>query len=208
MARPEPAGTLRIVAGRHRGRRIAALPGAAVRPTGERARAAVFDILLHGAPAAHLALEGAAVLDAFAGTGALGLEALSRGAAHATFLDRDQRALALLRANVALLDERARATVLAGDATRPPPAAGRTPMPPSGGGPGTPVDLAFLDPPYQSGLAPAALAALAAAGWFKPDAILVVECAVREAFAPPAGFEVLDERRYGAARVRFLRHLG
>lgn len=183
---------MRIVGGRHRGRPLAAPPGAGVRPTSDRAREALFDILGHGRYQAPF--RDAAVLDAFAGTGALGLEALSRGAAEAFFIEEDRAALAALRRNIAALGETARATVLAGDATRPPPARRA-------------VAIAFLDPPYRSGLAAPALEALAAAGWLAPEGLATVEVAAKEPFAAPAGFEILDERRYGAARVIILRRL-
>jgi 16S rRNA (guanine966-N2)-methyltransferase len=184
---------MRIVAGRHRGRRLLAPTGATVRPTSDRAREALFNILSHGRLAVRgIPFAGEAVLDAFAGTGALGLEALSRGAAEALFLEQDPDALATLRRNVAALGEDARARVIPGDATRPPRA-------PSA------CALAFLDPPYRSGAAATALAALDATGWFKPEALAVVELAVREELAPPAGFILLDERVYGAARLVFLR---
>ena len=184
---------MRIVGGRHRGRRLLAPPGDAVRPTSDRAREALFNILSHG----HLAAEGipfagAAVLDAFAGTGALGLEALSRGAGEAAFIEQDREALATLRRNIVMLGEGDRARIVPGDATRPPRA-------PSA------YALAFLDPPYRSGLAAAALTALDAAGWFTPDALAVVELAAREHLAPPTGFNLVDERVYGAARLLFLR---
>ena len=185
---------MRIVAGRHRGRRLLAPLGETVRPTSDRAREALFNILSHG----NLAAEGipfaeAAVLDAFAGTGALGLEALSRGAAEAVFIERDRDALVILRNNIEALGERARARVMPGDATRPPRAI-------------TGCSVAFLDPPYRSGLATPALTALVAAGWFAPHALAVIELAAREHFTPPAGFTLLDERVYGAARLVFLRH--
>ncbi|HUZ72790.1 MAG TPA: 16S rRNA (guanine(966)-N(2))-methyltransferase RsmD [Stellaceae bacterium] len=184
---------MRIIAGIHRGRRLEAPAGLAVRPTGERAREALFDILAHGRFGAAPAFEDARVLDAFAGTGALGLEALSRGARFATFLERDRAARAALARNIAALGESARAAVLTADALHPPRATG-------------PCDLVFLDPPYGEDLAAPALAALAAAGWVAADAIAVVELPAREAFAPPAGFIVADERRYGAARIVFLRY--
>jgi 16S rRNA (guanine966-N2)-methyltransferase len=184
---------MRIVGGRHRGRRLTAPSGEAVRPTSDRAREALFDILSHGDfAAAGIPFADAAVLDAFAGTGAFGLEALSRGAAEAFFIESDRAALTALRRNIAALGEEERAHVVAGDATRPPRAPAQ-------------CALAFLDPPYRSGLSAAALAALAAAGWLMPEALAVVEIAAREAFAPPAGFARLDERRYGAARLVFLR---
>jgi 16S rRNA (guanine966-N2)-methyltransferase len=184
---------MRIVAGRHRGRRLLAPPGEKVRPTSDRAREALFNILLHGQLAAEgIPFTGAAVLDAFAGTGALGLEALSRGAAEATFIERDREALATLRRNIAALGEDGRARIVSGDVTRPPRA-------PSA------YALVFLDPPYRSGLAAAALTALDATGWLASDALAVVELAAREHLAPPSGFSLLDERVYGAARLLFLR---
>ena len=184
---------MRIVAGRHRGRRLLAPSGEIVRPTSDRVREALFNILSHGQLAAEgIPFAGAAVLDAFAGTGALGLEALSRGAAEATFIEQDPEALAALRQNIAALSEDAHSRIVPGDATRPPRA-------PSA------YALAFLDPPYRSDLAAAALTALGAAGWFTPNALVVVELAAREHLAPPAGFSVLDERVYGAARLLFLR---
>ena len=184
---------MRIVAGRHRGRRLLAPPGETVRPTSDRAREALFNILSHGQLAAEgIPFAGAAVLDAFAGTGALGLEALSRGAAEAAFIERDPEALATLRQNIAALGEDSHSRVVPGDATRPP----RAPLA---------CALVFLDPPYRSGLATAALGALEAAGWLMPQALAVIELAAREELTPPARFFLLDERRYGAARLLFLR---
>jgi 16S rRNA (guanine966-N2)-methyltransferase len=184
---------MRIVGGRHRGRRLFAPPGDTVRPTSDRAREALFNILTHGRFAAEgIPFAGAAVLDAFAGTGALGLEALSRGAAEAVFFEQDPEALAVLRKNVASLGESPRAQIMAYDATRPPRA-------------GTGCAVAFLDPPYRSGLAAPALEAIAAAGWLMPDALAIIEIAAREALPPPLGFTLLDQRVYGAARLLFLR---
>jgi 16S rRNA (guanine966-N2)-methyltransferase len=135
----------------------------------------------------------ARVLDAFAGSGALGLEALSRGAAHATFLDSDATAIKLIGENLRKLGETAAAKVIRADATRPPPSREG-------------CDLAFLDPPYRSGLAAAALGALAEAGWLKPGAVATVELANSEDLITPPRFEVIDERRYGAAKIVILRH--
>jgi 16S rRNA (guanine966-N2)-methyltransferase len=184
---------MRIVAGKHRGRRLLAPPGPEVRPTSDRAREALFNILGHGrfAAASGPAWQDAVVLDAFAGTGALGLEALSRGAGEAYFLENNRAALDMLRRNIDALGETARAHLRSADATTPPPA-------------GKPAGLAFLDPPYWSGLAAPALTALAKAGWLEPGALAVVEVAAKEDFDPPSGFELLDERRYGAARLLFL----
>jgi 16S rRNA (guanine966-N2)-methyltransferase len=193
--RPNPRG-LRIVGGVHRGRRLVAPPGEAVRPTSDRAREALFNILSHG----HFAVSGLPfadrpVLDAFAGTGALGLEALSRGASAAAFIENGREALSALRHNIAALDEEDRAHIVTGDATRPPRAA-------------LVCSIAFLDPPYRSGLAGPALDALAGAGWLAPDALAVVELAAREELLAPPAFAVMDERVYGAARLVFLRYNG
>ena len=188
----KPRG-LRIVGGVHRGRRLAAPAGAAVRPTSDRAREAVFNILSHGdVAAAGLPFAGRPVLDAFAGTGAFGLEALSRGASRAAFIEQGRDALAALRRNIAALGEQDRADIVVADATRPP----RAPFASA---------IAFLDPPYGSGLAAPALAALAAGGWLLPDALAIVEIAASESLQPPAGFAIVDERVYGAARLVFLR---
>jgi len=186
---------MRIIAGRHKGRRLVAPPGDAVRPTSDRAREALFDILAHGRLAEGPAFEAAHVLDVFAGTGAFGLEALSRGARHATFIEKDRTALAALRGNIAALGETERTTLLASDARRLPRAA-------------APASLAFLDPPYGEDLAAPALAALAAAGWLATDSLVLIELAAREALALPPGFTLLEERRYGAARFVFLRRDG
>jgi 16S rRNA (guanine966-N2)-methyltransferase len=183
---------MRIVAGRHRGRRLAAPPGDTVRPTSERAREALFNILAHGRLAPAPVFEDARVLDVFAGTGAFGLEALSRGARFATFIEKDREARDVLAANIKALGETSRTRLLAVDATAPPRADG-------------PYALVFLDPPYRSGLATPALEALSRAGWLAPDALIVVELAARSDFEPPEGFVSLEERRYGAGRLVFLR---
>jgi 16S rRNA (guanine966-N2)-methyltransferase len=185
---------LRIVGGRHRGRIIAAPEGQSTRPTASRAREALFNIQAQAnwRPDGTSPLVDARVLDAFAGTGALGLEALSRGATYVTFLDNDSAAVRLIGENIATLRETAAAKVVRADAIRPPP--GREPC-----------DLVFLDPPYRSGQAAPALAALSAAGWVAPGAIVTVELAYNEDMVPPAGFEAIDERRYGAAKIVILR---
>ena len=199
---------MRIVGGALRGRKLKAPPGAAVRPTSDRAREALFNLLAHGAALRGLSLNGAVVLDAFAGTGALGLEALSRGAVRAIFLESDRAALAALAANVRALGQEDRALVVARDATRPGPPS-NVPAKAGIGGPApAEASIAFLDPPYGSGLAAPALAALAQAGWLADGALAVVEHGAREALQPPAGFERLDERRYGAAMLSFLRWRG
>jgi 16S rRNA (guanine966-N2)-methyltransferase len=179
---------IRVIAGRWRGRRLAVPPGLATRPTSDRARQALFDMLWHAPWAGRDAVDGARVLDAFAGSGALGIEALSRGAAEAVFIEHDAAALRVLRANVAALDG---ARVIAADATLPP-------APPFA------ATLAFLDPPYGQGLAARALAALAARGWFAEGAILCVETGRDEALDVPA-LAPLDDRAHGKARLRVFR---
>jgi 16S rRNA (guanine966-N2)-methyltransferase len=179
---------MRIVAGRHKGRRLAAPPGRDTRPTADRARQALFDVLAHSDL---VELDGALVVDAFAGSGALGLEALSRGAARAWLIDDHPQAVATIRTNVAALGEEGCATILRADATRPPPAPAA-------------CTLALLDPPYGKDLAPAALAALAARGWLAEGALAAVELGAADEFIPPAGFTLVDERRWGAARVAFV----
>ena len=187
---------IRIVGGTHRGRHLAVPAGEAVRPTSDRAREALFNILSHGSFAANGSpFAGQNVLDAFAGTGAFGLEALSRGARNAAFIENNREALVALRRNVVALEEDDWAQVVTGDATRPP----RAPFA---------CAVAFLDPPYNSGAADAALPALAGAGWFASDALVIVEVAARETFEVPAGFTRIDERVYGAARLVFLRYEG
>jgi 16S rRNA (guanine966-N2)-methyltransferase len=178
---------VRIVAGRHKGRTLAVPPGRDTRPTADRARETLFNVLTHGHG---LDLDGAAVVDAFAGSGALGVEALSRGAARAYFLENHRAAQEAIRANLRSTGE-TDSRLFALDATRPPPAP-------------EPCALALLDPPYRSGLAAPALEALARQGWLAAGALCVVEVAADEAFAPPHGFAVLEERRSGAARFVIL----
>ena len=187
---------MRIIAGRHRGRRLLAPAGDATRPTADRVRQALFDMLWHAPWGGRERIEEAQVLDAFAGTGALGLEALSRGAARASFLENDRAALAALRANIAACREEARCNVLPVDATRPPraPAA---------------CGLVFLDPPYRASgmdnVMEAALAALAAAGWIAADALVCAEYPGGRPVAPPPRFALLAERAHGAAHLLVLR---
>lgn len=183
---------MRIIAGKHRHRGLLAPEGRAVRPTSDRAREAVFDILAHGRFSEQDACLDAMVLDAFAGTGAFGLEALSRGARHASFIEQDRAARAALQQNIAALGETPHAAIVNGDATRPPRATGA-------------CSLIFLDPPYGEDLAASALAALQQSGWIAKGALVVVEIAAKEDLELPANFEALDERRYGAAKFVFLR---
>lgn len=187
---------MRIVAGRLRGRRLEAPAGQGVRPTGDRTREAVFNILAH-APWAEDAppLAGPLVLDAFCGTGALAFEALSRGVAKAVLMDVSSASLAAARRNAQALGEGERCTFLRADASDPPAARAA-------------ASLAFLDPPYGRGLVGAALPALAARGWLAPGATVVAELAAADPSPSDDGFQVLDEREYGDTRVAFLRYEG
>ena len=189
---------MRIVGGRHRGRPLRLPPGLAIRPTADRTREALFNVLAHAdfAGDGTSVLIGARVLDAFAGSGALGLEALSRGAAHLVAIDQDRGAIAAIAANAETLGERAKVTLLRADATRPP----TPPADPAI----APCNLVLLDPPYGAGLAEPALRALAAAGWIAPGALIVVESGPRDEPTPPPGFVLRDRRRYGKARLTLL----
>jgi len=184
---------MRITAGRLRGKAIAVPEGRAIRPTADRARESLFNILAHGRVAmAHgVVLDGARVLDAFAGTGALGLEALSRGAAHVTFIDNARIAERILERNIAHCGVEESSTLLRADAANPPPAV-------------QPADIAFLDPPYGAGLLGPALTALESLGWFHEKSLIVVEMGVDETFERPGFLDEVDARRYGAARIVFL----
>lgn len=180
---------MRIIAGAWRGRALAAPPGATTRPTADRVRQALFDMLLHAPWGGLDAVDGVRVLDAFAGTGALGLEALSRGAAHASFIERDAVALQALRGNIRALRAEDRTRVITGDALRPPRA-------------DAPCGLVFLDPPYDAGLPAPAITALRAAGWIADGALVVIELGRQEAFE---GMELLADRSHGAARLIVVR---
>jgi 16S rRNA (guanine966-N2)-methyltransferase len=182
---------MRVVAGRFRGTALAAPRGQDIRPTSDRVREAVFNILTHGLSAG---IEGARVLDLFAGTGALGLEAYSRGAAFVLFVEESAEARGLIRRNVETLGAMGATRIFRRDATRLGMA-----------GAIAPFDLLFADPPYGKGLGEAALAAAAASGWLLPGAIAVVEEDARASFAPPAGFALLDQRDYGGTAVHFMR---
>jgi 16S rRNA (guanine966-N2)-methyltransferase len=185
---------MRIVGGRLRGRELVAPKSQAIRPTADRLREALFNILVH---AYDDPITGARVLDLFAGSGALGLEALSRGAACALFIDDGAEARALLRENVAALGLGGVTRVFRRDACKLGPAH-----------PIEPFSLAFLDPPYGRGLAEAALASARVGGWLTPAALIVVEEAASAAFAAPEGFDELERRRYDDTALIVLRHRG
>jgi len=178
---------VRIIAGQWRGRPLVAPPGEATRPTSERAREALFSML-----ASRLGdFEDLRVADLYAGTGALGLEALSRGAAHATFVENDKAAVVALRANILKCGADLVTTVL----QQPVQAIGRAVVP---------FDLVLLDPPYGEGHALPALARLVEYGWIAPHALVSVETAKGEVLDPP-GFTLDTSRKHGKARIHLFR---
>jgi 16S rRNA (guanine966-N2)-methyltransferase len=181
---------MRVVGGRLRGRALAGPDSQAIRPTADRLRETLFNILAHayGDPTA-----GARVLDLFAGTGALGIEAASRGAEFVLFVDEAAEARALLRENAATLGLGGTTRIFRRDATKLGPV---YPLEPFG--------LAFLDPPYARGLAEKALVSAREGGWLKPGALVVVEEAAKAAFVAPNGFSEAERRRYDETELIFL----
>ena len=182
---------MRVVGGRLKGRNLASPSGREIRPTADRLRESVFNILVH---AYDNPIEDARVLDLFAGTGALGIEAASRGARFTLFVDNGAEARALLRNNVESLGLGGTTKVYRRDATD----LGRA-------HPVEPFSLVFLDPPYGKGLADKALASLRDGSWLTPGALLVVEEAKAASFAVPDGFEELERRAYDDTEFVFLR---
>ena len=185
---------MRIVSGKYKGLTLQAPPGRTTRPTSDRARESLFNILAHATWAP--TLEGTHVIDLFAGSGALGLEALSRGAHSCLFVETDAKARGAIRTNIdtfgahgiARIHRRSATTLGARPATVP-----------------APFEIAFLDPPYGQGLVLPALASLNEGGWLTGDALLIVETAAHESLVF-AGWEILDERTQGAAKLSFLKH--
>ncbi len=178
----------RVVAGRFRGRRLEVPTGRDVRPTTDRMRERVFSMLMHSR---YPDLAGARVADIFAGTGALGLEALSRGAAHATFVEQARPSIQCIKANIASLQVANETTVLPVDARKLPSVK-------------APFDFVFLDPPYRMGLIDPTLKALAAGDWLAQDCAIIAELAADEDFSHPDGFTLVDERIQGQQRMTFL----
>lgn len=185
---------MRIVAGSLRGRTLIGPKNDAIRPTSDRVRGAIFNILAHAA--SDVSIEGARVMDLFAGTGALGLEALSRGAAFCLFVEKSPQARAIIERNIETLGIANRAEVRAGDAAK------------LGLAPREAFTLVFLDPPYGQGLAEKALAGAAGGGWLAPGALAVVEERSDVAIDWPEGFEVKDVRRWGDTQALFVRYRG
>ena len=182
---------MRVVGGRLKGRNLASPSSHDIRPTADRLRESLFNILIH---AYDDPIQDARVLDLFAGTGALGIEALSHGARWCLFVDDSADSRALQRENIEALNLTGATRIWRRDATD------LGPIGPSAGGP---FSLVFLDPPYRKEMIPKALASLKDGGWLVPRALLVVETDATEPLDAP-GYELLDERDYGETRVRFL----
>jgi 16S rRNA (guanine966-N2)-methyltransferase len=181
---------MRIVGGELRGRPLATPRTNAIRPTTDRTREALFNVLAHRFADR---LEGARVLDLFAGTGALGLEALSRGASFCMFIEESAEGRGLIRTNVETFSLNGRTKIFRRDATGLGPA-----------GTVQPFGLVFADPPYGKGLGEAALKSARDGGWLTPDALCVVEESAAAAFDPGTGFSVIDERSYGETIIRLI----
>jgi 16S rRNA (guanine966-N2)-methyltransferase len=183
---------MRIVGGSLKGRSLRVPAGRTTRPTSERVREAIFNILVHGIEG--FAIEGARVLDLFAGTGALGLEALSRGARFCQFIEESADARGLIRRNADELGMIGRCKIWRRDATR----LGRAAPQPA-------FDLVFADPPYEKAMGEKALASLVAGGWLAPQAVIVLEESSAAEIAPPAALSSIDRRVYGDTQVMFYR---
>ncbi|MGI9374066.1 MAG: 16S rRNA (guanine(966)-N(2))-methyltransferase RsmD [Hyphomicrobiales bacterium] len=186
---------MRIVGGKHKGKALATPKSRAIRPTSDRTREAVFNILAHGVEG--FSLEGARVCDLFAGTGALGLEALSRGAWFCLFMEESADARALIRQNVEVVGAQGSSKIWRRDATR----LGRA-------APMEPFDLIFVDPPYGKGLGEKALRSTLEDGWIVPNAICVLEEDAKATIVDIPGFKQIDLRTYGDTQVVILMHLG
>ena len=182
---------MRIVGGKYKRHQLVAPKGPATRPTSDRTRESLFNILEQKLPGG---FNGISVVDLFAGTGALGLEAISRAASQAVFVDNAKPALDCINQNISSLGEEVSTKVLKRDATR----LGLLPANIQ------PVQLAFLDPPYGKALAVPALMSLRENEWLRDDALCVVEIGKKETLDPPPGLTISDERRYGAAKILVL----
>lgn len=187
---------MRITGGRFGGRLLAAPSDERVRPTSDKVRQAIFNILEHNDFGCGFALKGARVIDLFAGTGAMGLEAMSRGARYCLFVDNAADSRALVRRNVEALSLTGATKIWRRHATSLGPLSANS---------GGPFDLAFLDPPYRLALLPPALESLRDGGWLAPGALVVMEHAIEESPPQSPGFHTLDFRSYGDTAVAFLR---
>jgi 16S rRNA (guanine966-N2)-methyltransferase len=183
---------MQIIAGKHRGRKLETPQGRDIRPTGARAREAVFNILMHAPHPEGSLIVGARVADICCGSGAMGLEALSRGVEHACFIDRTREALGLVKTSAEKFRELERCTLLRAEATQLPAAP-------------APCRVVFLDPPYKQNLLPAILASVLAKGWLEDEGVIVAELSVREAFECPSAFLAVTERTYANTRILLLK---
>ena len=186
---------MRVVAGRFRGRTLTSPSHEGLRPTSDRVRESLFNILEHGV--ADFDLEGVRVIDLFAGTGALGIEAISRGAAYCLFVEENAEARGLIRQNVEALGLTGATRIFRRDATSLGPA-----------GTMAPFALAFVDPPYGKGLGEKALTSLAAGGWLSPGALVVWEERAKVPLVWPPGFNGFDVRTWGDTQIAFARYAG
>lgn len=181
---------MRIVGGSLRGKKLVTPEGLSTRPTSMRARESIFNILEHQ-DFGRKALRGGVILDGFSGSGALGLEALSRGADHAIFMDRDERAVQALRENIRACHLSEKSEILRADIFLP-PVCQRA------------ISLVFLDPPYEAGTNEKALQVLHDKDWIKPGTLCVLEQSKKDRWQPETGYDILDIRTYGAAKILFL----
>lgn len=181
---------MRVIAGLYKGRTLLTPKDDAIRPTSDRTREALFNILLHSEPG-RAALVGGRVADICCGTGALGIEALSRGAAHVTFVDQSKKALELVQQNLNKIGAASQANLLHADATRVPAAR-------------EPYSLILIDPPYGSGLLVPLLKTLSAQGWLAPHTLISFEEAKTFTLPELAGFEVMLNRAYGKNQLFLL----
>lgn len=178
---------MRIIAGKFRSRKLLP-PPPTTRPTSDRARESIFNIInsLNDSK-----LDGALVLDAFAGSGALGLEALSRGATHVTFLEKNPQAICTLKENIAALGASSECSVILGDTTKPPKAP-------------NPMQLVFLDPPYDQVIEESCIFTLYREGWINSETLIVLETSAKRVLSLPTTINLIDQRRYGVALISFL----
>jgi 16S rRNA (guanine966-N2)-methyltransferase len=179
---------MRIISGKFRHRKLLP-PPPTTRPTSDRARESIFNIIYS---LGTTTIEGTSVLDAFAGSGALGFEALSRGAAHVTFLEKNPQTAHILKENIANLDVTSRCSLIVGDAITPPKAL-------------HPVSFIFLDPPYDQVLETPCLIALQNQSWIEAKTLIILETSAKRALSLPSNATLIDQRRYGAALISFLK---
>ncbi len=184
---------MRIISGKHRGRRIEAPEGKEVRPTTARSREAIFNILQHGEYGDKQVLKGR-VADIFCGSGAMGLEALSRGASHVTFVDKNRISLEAAEFNIAQFKEQENSTLLRADSSQLPAAP-------------KPYDLLILDPPYDTNLGRKSLKTALDGGWIHADTAIVLEQGVKDEIKVPKGLEILDVRKYSNSHILFIQKL-